>query len=205
MRGHFSIDVLQTKNAVSAGSSSFYTCSMDPQVRESKPGRCPICHMELTEVTSSQAGNWNEIQLSEQQVYLGNIQTDTIRNGLLRDRQILTGTVNFNQLQTAAVSARVEGRIVKLYVKSMGDFVEKGMPLYEIYSEDLNNAKQEYLNALQRKKISGTESMIDEDRLIRASKTNCSCTECRSSRSKKWPMFKKRESIPSSTALLPAI
>lgn len=30
---------------------SYYTCSMHPQVRESKPGKCPICHMNLTKVS----------------------------------------------------------------------------------------------------------------------------------------------------------
>ncbi len=29
---------------------TFYTCSMHPQVREKKPGRCPICHMNLTKI-----------------------------------------------------------------------------------------------------------------------------------------------------------
>ena len=29
---------------------SFYTCSMHPQIKEDKPGKCPICHMNLTKV-----------------------------------------------------------------------------------------------------------------------------------------------------------
>ena len=28
----------------------FYTCSMHPQIKEDKPGKCPICHMNLTKV-----------------------------------------------------------------------------------------------------------------------------------------------------------
>jgi len=28
----------------------FYTCSMHPQVKEKKPGKCPICHMNLTKI-----------------------------------------------------------------------------------------------------------------------------------------------------------
>ncbi|MDD0851742.1 efflux RND transporter periplasmic adaptor subunit [Halobacteriovorax sp. GB3] len=28
----------------------YYTCSMHPQVRENEPGKCPICHMNLTKV-----------------------------------------------------------------------------------------------------------------------------------------------------------
>ena len=33
-----------------AQKESYYTCSMHPQVRESKPGNCPICHMKLTKI-----------------------------------------------------------------------------------------------------------------------------------------------------------
>lgn len=29
---------------------TYYTCSMHPQIREDKPGKCPICHMNLTKV-----------------------------------------------------------------------------------------------------------------------------------------------------------
>lgn len=29
---------------------TYYTCSMHPQIREVKPGKCPICHMNLTKV-----------------------------------------------------------------------------------------------------------------------------------------------------------
>jgi hypothetical protein len=28
----------------------YYTCSMHPQVKEDKPGKCPICHMNLTKI-----------------------------------------------------------------------------------------------------------------------------------------------------------
>ena len=28
----------------------YYTCSMDPQIVEDKPGKCPICKMPLTAV-----------------------------------------------------------------------------------------------------------------------------------------------------------
>lgn len=28
----------------------YYTCSMHPQIKEDKPGKCPICHMNLTKV-----------------------------------------------------------------------------------------------------------------------------------------------------------
>lgn len=33
--------------------TSYYTCSMHPKVKESEPGKCPICHMNLTKVEVS--------------------------------------------------------------------------------------------------------------------------------------------------------
>ncbi len=144
----------------------YYTCSMDPQVVESKPGKCPICHMDLTLVKKSTSENKDEILLSEQQIQLGNIQTDTIRSGSIGDKLVLTATLNFNQMKASSVSSRVMGRIEKLYYKNLGDHVKKGTPLYDLYSEELNNAKQEYLLILDKKKTFSNENTIDFNQLI---------------------------------------
>jgi len=149
---------------------TYYTCSMDPQVVESKPGKCPICHMDLTPVKkSSEQENNDELALSPEQMQLGNIQVDTIRNAFIGNQMILTGTLNFDQTKINDVSARVSGRIEKLFFKKMGDYVTKGAPLYEIYSEELNDAKQEYLLALQKKETLGN-SIINFDDVIDAAK-----------------------------------
>jgi len=148
----------------------YYTCSMDPQVIEYKPGKCPICHMKLTAVKKSNGENKDEILLSGQQIQLGNIQTDTIRNGSLGDQVVLTGTLTFDQVKETSVSSRTMGRIEKLYYKNIGDYVKRGAPLYNLYSEELNNAKQEYLLALEQKKTFETETAIDFDQLIRSAK-----------------------------------
>jgi Cu(I)/Ag(I) efflux system membrane fusion protein len=149
---------------------TFYTCSMDPQVIEHKPGKCPICGMELTKVAQTNGHKQDEIQLSEQQVQLGNIFTDTIRDGTIGDEIVLTATLNFNQLRSSSVSSRVMGRIERLHYKNIGDYVRKGSPLFDIYSEELNNAKQEYLLALDRKKTFANETAIDFDQLLQSSK-----------------------------------
>jgi membrane fusion protein, copper/silver efflux system len=151
-------------------SDTYYTCSMDPQVVESKPGKCPICKMDLTPVKKNNGGNKDEIQLSAQQVLLGNIQADTIRNGRIGDRMVLTATLNFDQMNAVSVSSRVMGRIEKLYYKNLGDHVSKGSPLYDIYSEDLNNAKQEYLLAVDRKNAFSGETVIDFEQLLVSAK-----------------------------------
>jgi Cu(I)/Ag(I) efflux system membrane fusion protein len=143
---------------------------MDPQVVEYKPGKCPICKMDLTPVKKKKGENKDELQLSEQQIQLGNIYTDTIRNGTIGDQLVLTATLNFNQLKSTSVSSRVMGRVERLFYKNVGDYVKQGTPLYEIYSEDLNNAKQEYILALEKKKTFVAETVIDFDQLIQSAK-----------------------------------
>jgi Cu(I)/Ag(I) efflux system membrane fusion protein len=147
----------------------YYTCSMDPQVVESKLGKCPICHMELTPVKKSQQQNDNALQLSPEQMQLGNIKVDTIRKGSIGNQMVLTGTISFDQTKTNGVSARIGGRIEKLYFKNIGDYVVKGAKLFDIYSEELNNAKQEYLLAVQKQRVLGN-SIIDYNQLIESAK-----------------------------------
>ncbi len=160
----------QNKKEPVKEAGTHFTCSMDPQVVESKPGKCPICHMQLTEVKKNASANNDELLLSEQQIQLGNIKTDTIRNGSIGDQLILTGTLNFDQMKSSAVSSRVMGRVEKMYFKNTGEYVKKGTPLYDLYSEELNNAKQEYLLVLDKKKTFSNETTIDFDQLLHAAK-----------------------------------
>jgi Cu(I)/Ag(I) efflux system membrane fusion protein len=148
----------------------YYTCSMDPQVVELKPGKCPICKMPLTPVKKSSAADTDEIQLSDQQVQLGNIRVDSIRSGMIGNKMILTASLNIDQQRTSSVSVRVMGRIDKLYFKNVGDYVKKGDKLFDLYSEELNNAKQEYRLVLEKKKTLDN-SVIDFDKLVRSAKT----------------------------------
>ena len=147
---------------------------MHPQVHEDHPGNCPICGMKLIAVarTSNSAGNKMKMQvhLSAEQISLGNIKTDTIGKGPFGDKLVLTGTLNFNQDKLSSVNARVEGRIDKLYFKNIGDYVKKGDKLYDLYSEQLNNAKQEYVTQLEQEHTIGN-SLINYTALVESAKT----------------------------------
>ena len=76
-------------------SDVYYSCSMHPQIMESKPGNCPICGMPLTAVKKSKV-EADELQLSDQQIQLGNISVDTIRLGNIGSQTVLTAVLNFD-------------------------------------------------------------------------------------------------------------
>jgi Cu(I)/Ag(I) efflux system membrane fusion protein len=157
------------KKQDAAKNDVYYTCSMHPQVHEEHPGKCPICQMDLIAVPKSSMQASNEIHLNEQQTRLGNIQVDTISTGSIGDKTVLAGTLNFNQQKLSSVNTRVEGRIEKLYVKKTGDYVHKGDKLYDLYSEQLNNAKQEYITALEEQSNTGN-TLINYGALVESAK-----------------------------------
>lgn len=166
----FSCNNSSTKSVqLSAKPDVYYTCSMHPQVKEDQPGKCPICQMDLIAVPRSSMKATTEIHLNAEQIKLGNIQVDTIRSGNIGDHFVLSGTLNFNQEKLSTVSTRVEGRIEKLYVKKTGDYVHKGEPLYDLYSEQLDNAKQEYVTALQEQSTIGN-SLINYEAIVESAK-----------------------------------
>jgi Cu(I)/Ag(I) efflux system membrane fusion protein len=141
---------------------------MHPQIMQEKPGTCPICHMDLIPVNKSNETK-DEIMLSDEQIQLGNIQTDTLGRVLVGDKVVLTATLNFDEMKVNTVSARITGRIDRLYFKNTGDFIKKGDHLFDLYSEELNTAKQEYLAALERQQTLDN-SIIDFKQLLQSAK-----------------------------------
>ncbi|UJF29310.1 efflux RND transporter periplasmic adaptor subunit [Kaistella sp. 97-N-M2] len=92
----------------------------------------------------------------------------------MSDKLTLTGTLNFNQYKMHSVSSRVMGRVEKLYYRNIGEYVPQGSPLIEIYSEELNNAKQEYLLALERRNLFTGNTSIDFNQLLQSSRNKLS-------------------------------
>ena len=134
--------------------ATFYTCSMDPQVKEDKPGKCPICHMELTPVKRDE-NEANQISLSKQQIQLGNITTQVIEQTQNNVEQNYTGVLTFNQEKSKTFSSKAMGRIEKLYFKSTGDYITLNQPIYQLYSEDIAIAKQDYYTAFKQLEMPG--------------------------------------------------
>lgn len=61
------------------------------------------------------------------------------------------GTITYDETKITQVYSKIEGWIDKLYVNYTGKLVEKGQPLFTIYSPDLVATQQEYLLAVKAK------------------------------------------------------
>lgn len=147
-----------------AASAAIYTCPMHPQVHQAKPGLCPICGMDLVKQVgqpaatgTAMAASSADLTLTAQQVALGNIHAQTIGTSPTETPAptVLTGTVTADALQTASVSSRVAGRIEHLYVRQTGQVLQRGAPLFSVYSEQLQALQQEYLLARTQSREQG--------------------------------------------------
>ena len=117
----------------------------------------------------SKIENKDELHLSDQQVQLGHIVVDTVREQALGSELLLTGVLAANKNKMLVLSSRVMGRIEKLYFKNVGEEIHKGQPVYDIYSEDINLALRELKLAIETKNIQKKIS-FDMDKMIRSSK-----------------------------------
>ncbi len=148
---------------------TYYTCSMDPQVIEYKPGNCPICKMPLTPVKKDHTNHQDGLHLSDQQIQLGNIHTALLDEHDLRDEMLLTGKLAIDQNKQSSISSKIMGRVDRLYIKNVGEKISVGDVVYEIYSEDLNLAARELKLALEKKKTFKAEAG-DIDRIIQSTR-----------------------------------
>jgi Cu(I)/Ag(I) efflux system membrane fusion protein len=69
------------------------------------------------------------------------------------------GIVTYDETKVAQVFTKVEGWIEKLFVNYTGKLVEKGQPLFTLYSPDLVATQEEYLLALQAKESLASSSL----------------------------------------------
>jgi Cu(I)/Ag(I) efflux system membrane fusion protein len=135
-----------------------YTCSMHPQVRLPKPGKCPICQMPLV-LAKGSAGKAKDsskdepmLELSDHARAMAGVETaEVIKRKLFREIRAL-GKVQYNEGTLATITSRVEGYVEKLHVDFTGIAVNPGDHLAEIYSPDLIAAQQELIFAISTTK-----------------------------------------------------
>lgn len=127
-----------------------YTCSMHPSVRQSEPGACPICGMDLIPVTEESKGA-TEFVMSESAMKLANIKTTRVSNTSGAQELNISGKVALDERKIFNQALHFPGRIEKLDVRYVGDYVRLGKKIAEIYSPALINAQEELIVSLSYK------------------------------------------------------
>ena len=131
----------------------YWVAPMDANYRRDKPGKSPM-GMDLIPYYGDEGGGNDEgpgtIRINPDVVNNLGVRTTKVSRKPLHFEISTVGYVAFDEDKLAHVHSRIEGWIENLYVKAVGDKVEKGQALYSIYSPSLVNAQEELLLALKR-------------------------------------------------------
>ncbi len=109
------------------------------------------------------------LTLTDQDRMVVNLQVDTAAIKTLSEETTLIGTAAVDERAINVISARVKGRVDKLFVRNPGTYVKNGDPLYSIYSEDLLSYENEYLLAIDENKLATTQKEVTQ-RMVEAAR-----------------------------------
>ena len=141
------------ENVIDDNKPLYWVAPMDANYRRDKPGKSPM-GMDLVPVyaDSEKTGDVSPgtIEISPEVVNNLGVRTATVELGTLPSEITTVGYVQYDEDQLLHIHPRVDGWIEELFVKAAGNPVEKGQPLYTLYSPQLVNAQEELVIAVKR-------------------------------------------------------
>ena len=130
----------------------YWVAPMDDNYRRDKPGKSPM-GMDLVPVYADDKATDNivgGVTIDPDVVNNLGVRTETVERIQLNSQVSTVGYVQYDENKLIHIHPRVSGWVEKLYIKSSGESVTQGQPLYELYSPELVNAQEELVLALQR-------------------------------------------------------
>ena len=130
----------------------FWTCSMHPEIQLPEAGKCPKCGMDLIPVMDShedEPTGLRELKLSPAAQALAEVETAPVERRFVTTEIRMVGKVDYDEARLAYLTARVPGRLDRLYVDYTGVEVKKGDHMVSIYSPDLLAAQEELIQAVE--------------------------------------------------------
>ncbi len=138
-----------------------YYCPMDKNVVSNAPGLCPECNMKLvlkTEPAPAQGQHAQpalptpvpgrvSIRLSPEKRQLIGLTLSKVETRNLSRTVRTTATVEHDETRYARIAPRFGGWVSQLHVNFTGAPIEKGQPLFTVYSPELFASENEYLVA----------------------------------------------------------
>ena len=134
----------------------YWKAPMDANYRRDKPGKSPM-GMDLVPVYAkpvSKTGMQEDpsvVSIEPSVINKLGVRSEAVKQSALPSEIDTVASVMYDEDSTYQVNTRVAGWVENLAVKSVGDSINKGQLLFELYSPELVNAQQEYLSALKSK------------------------------------------------------
>lgn len=130
-----------------------YTCSMHPEIIREKPGKCPICGMDLIKKEEN-SQKITDIQLEDllkptNEFVITTVPVTTVKKSSEEISIQALGNIQNDTRELASISSRVAGRIERLYVRYRYQMIMRGDKIMDIYSPEIATAQQNLLFLLK--------------------------------------------------------
>ena len=125
----------------------YWRAPMDPNYTSDQPGKSPM-GMDLVPVYEDQAPQNGGVRVSQRFLQNFAVRTTPVTTGALPVSIRTVGVLAHNEEKLVSVNTKFEGWIEKARVNNVGELVEKGDLLFEIYSPQLLTTQREYLAAM---------------------------------------------------------
>ena len=130
----------------------FYRNPMDPTLTSTVPAKdemgmdyVPVYADEMEQ----EAAHGATVSIDPIVVQNMNVQTALVERRDLSQEIRTVGYLEYDQERMVTVTTKYSGWVEKVYVNYIGEPVEKGQPLFEIYSPELVQTQQELLSAIE--------------------------------------------------------
>jgi Cu(I)/Ag(I) efflux system membrane fusion protein len=128
---------------------AIWTCSMHPQIKLPKAGKCPICFMDLIplDTGSDDETGPRQLRLSETAKQLARIETTPAVRAFAEAEVRMVGRIAYDETRLSYITAWVPGRLDRLYADFTGISVRRGDHMVQMYSPELLAAQEELFQA----------------------------------------------------------
>ena len=128
----------------------YWVAPMDANYRRDKPGKSPM-GMELVPVyanASGDSGDSGNVIIAAEVIQNLGVRTATVERSALQRVIDTVGYVEYDETRVSHIHLRTEGWIEQLVAHSEGERISKGEQLLALYSPELVNAQEEFVQAL---------------------------------------------------------
>ncbi len=135
-----------------AGTATIYQCPMHPWIKSDRAGdKCTICGMTLVAAAAGDAAAADPdlITLTPSAASVVGVQTAAVRRAPLVRTLRVTGVIDDDDTRHRILTARVPGRVEKLFTNYVGAEVREGEPLATIYSPEMLTAQRQYVERVK--------------------------------------------------------
>ena len=139
-----------------ADQPALYRCPMHPEILSHEPGNCPLCGMRLAAVRDAgpeparpeASSRHGAVRVSRGFLQNFAVRTAEVQRGPLTISTRAVGVLAHDEAKLVSVNTKFAGWIEKAQVNNVGESVQAGDLLFEVYSPEVVTTEREYLAAI---------------------------------------------------------